>query len=84
MEPPWVPKPNVVYAKNLDELRDTSDVEDIKFDTKDEMFFREFSTGAVPVRWQREMIDSGVFDELNSLEPNGHKAVGASRTCVIL
>lgn len=79
-----MPKPNVVYAKNLDELRDTSEVEDIKFDTKDEMFFREFNTGAVPVRWQREMIDSGVFDELNILEPNGHKAVGASRTCVIL
>lgn len=76
-----MPKPNVVYAKNLDELRDSSEVEDIKFDTKDEMFFREFSTGAVPVRWQREMIDSGVFDELNSLELNGHKA---SRTCVIL
>lgn len=84
MEPPWVPKLNVVYAKNLDELRDTSDVEDIKFDAKDELFFREFSTGAVPVRWQREMIDSGVFDELDSQEPNGHEVMGASRTCVIL
>lgn len=79
-----MPKPHVVYAKNLDELRDTSEFEDIKFDTKDEMFFREFSTGAVPVRWQREMIESGVFDELNSLEPNGRMAMRASRTCVIL
>lgn len=85
VDPPWVPKPNVVYAKNLDEMRDTSEVEPIKFDAKDEMFFREFSTGAVAIRWQKEMIDSGVFDELNSLEANGHMvAAVASRTCVLL
>lgn len=85
VDPPWVPKPNVVYAKNLDELRDTSEVERIKFNAKDEMFFREFSTGAVSVRWQKEMIESGVFDELDSLEPNGHMgAAVASKTCVLL
>lgn len=85
VDPPWVPKPNVVYAKNLDELRDTSDVENVKFDAKDEMFFREFSTGAVTTRWQKEMIDSGVFDELNGLETNGNRgAAVASSTCVLL
>lgn len=85
VDPPWVPKSNVVYAKSLDELRDTSEVENVKFDAKDEIFFREFSTGAVAFRWQKEMIDSGVFDELDGLESNGHRgAAVASRTCSLL
>lgn len=84
MEPPWVPKSNVVYAKNMDKFRDTSEVEDIGFDAKDEMFFKEFSTGAVSIKWQKEMIDSGVFDELNDPEMNGHETVRTSRMCIIL
>lgn len=84
MEPPWVPKSNVVYAKNMDKFRDTSEVEDIGFDAKDEMFFKEFSTGAVSIKWQKEMIDSGVFDELNDPEMNGHETVWTSRMCIIL
>nr|XP_046245724.1 rhodopsin kinase grk7-b [Scatophagus argus] len=84
VEPPWVPKPNVVYAKNIDKFRDTSEVEDITFDAKDEKFYKEFSTGAVTIQWQKEMIESGVFDELNKLELNNHKTVWASRMCIIL
>lgn len=61
-----MPKPNVVYVKDADEFKDNSDIKDVTFDTKDEKFFREFSTGAVSMQWQKEMIDSGVFDELNS------------------
>lgn len=82
--PPWVPKSNVVYASNIDKFRDTSVTEDVKFDAKDMMFFKEFSTGAVSIKWQKEMIDSGVFDELNNPELNGHKAVWTSRLCIIL
>ncbi|XP_044058794.1 rhodopsin kinase grk7-b [Siniperca chuatsi] len=86
VEPPWVPKSNVVYAKDTDEFRDTSEVEDIKFNAKDEKFFEEFSTGAVSIRWQKEMIDSGVFDELNDPKRNGHgcEAAWKSRMCIIL
>uniref|UniRef100_A0A8P4G776 G protein-coupled receptor kinase n=1 Tax=Dicentrarchus labrax TaxID=13489 RepID=A0A8P4G776_DICLA len=86
VEPPWVPKSNVVYARNTDEFRDNSEVENIKFDAKDEKFFNEFSTGAVSVRWQKEMIDSGVFDELNDPKLNGHgcESVWTSRMCVIM
>uniref|UniRef100_A0A3B4G0P1 G protein-coupled receptor kinase n=1 Tax=Pundamilia nyererei TaxID=303518 RepID=A0A3B4G0P1_9CICH len=71
LEAPWVPKPNVVYAKDADEFKDNSDIKDVTFDTKDEKFFREFSTGAVSMQWQKEMIDSGVFDELNSAKSGG-------------
>lgn len=86
MEPPWVPKPNVIYAKNMDMFRNTSEVEDVNFDSKDELFFKEFNTGAVPIRWQNEMIESGVFDELNSSESNNSskESVSLSRMCIII
>ncbi|KAI4874352.1 hypothetical protein NFI96_022202, partial [Prochilodus magdalenae] len=68
IEPPWVPKANVVYAKDMEDIRDFSEVKGVEFDADDKEFFREFSTGAVPIPWQQEMIDSGLFDELN--DPN--------------
>uniref|UniRef100_A0A8C1TV05 G protein-coupled receptor kinase 7b n=1 Tax=Cyprinus carpio TaxID=7962 RepID=A0A8C1TV05_CYPCA len=56
--PPWLPKPNV---------------KGVEFDASDEnFFFNKFSTGAVPISWQQEMIDSRLFDELNN--PNRKKA----------
>lgn len=67
-----MPKPNVVYAKDTGDIRDFSEVKGVEFDANDEMFFKEFSTGAVPIPWQQEMIDSGLFDELN--DPNRKKA----------
>ncbi|XP_029301655.1 LOW QUALITY PROTEIN: rhodopsin kinase 2-like [Cottoperca gobio] len=86
VEPPWVPKSNVVYAKNTDEFRDSSTVEDIDFEFKDEQFLKEFSTGAVSINWQKEMIDSGVFDELNNPQLNGHGCDTGweSSVCIIL
>lgn len=86
VEPPWVPKSNVVYAKDTDEFKVTSEVNDVKLDAKDEKFFREFSTGAVSIQWQKEMIDCGLFDELNDPKLSSHdrEAVWRSRTCIIL
>ncbi|XP_059188133.1 rhodopsin kinase grk7-b [Centropristis striata] len=83
VEPPWVPKSNVVYAKDTQEIRDISDVEDVSFNAKDDKFFKQFSTGAVSITWQKEMIDTGVFDELNNLEQNGKKTMWESRMCII-
>ncbi len=86
--PPWVPKPNVVYAKDTGDIRDFSEVKGVAFDANDKKFFKEFSTGAVPIPWQQEMIDSGLFDELN--DPN-RKKVGLddddeqkSKSCTLL
>ncbi|XP_057695134.1 rhodopsin kinase grk7-b [Corythoichthys intestinalis] len=86
LEPPWVPKPNVVYTKDTSYFNDTSELGDIELDAKDENFSKEFSTGAVPVSWQKEMIESGLFDELNRSERNGHNQVMAwkSKMCIIL
>uniref|UniRef100_A0A667YFW6 G protein-coupled receptor kinase n=1 Tax=Myripristis murdjan TaxID=586833 RepID=A0A667YFW6_9TELE len=80
VEPPWVPRSDVVYAKDTDEFRDMSEVKDVELDAKDEKFFKEFSTGVVSIPWQREMIDSGMFDELNE----DCEAERKSRSCVIL
>ncbi|XP_072317903.1 rhodopsin kinase grk7-b [Eucyclogobius newberryi] len=85
VEPPWVPKSNVVYAKDTGEFQVISEEEDMALNDRDEKFFKEFSTGAVPVRWQKEMIESGVFDELNCFQTNGHGFEKAkSRTCVMM
>lgn len=55
------------------DIRDFSEVKGVEFDASDEnFFFNKFSTGAVPISWQQEMIDSRLFDELNN--PNRKKA----------
>uniref|UniRef100_A0A7N6FJ72 G protein-coupled receptor kinase n=1 Tax=Anabas testudineus TaxID=64144 RepID=A0A7N6FJ72_ANATE len=79
--PPWVPKSDVVYAKDVNEVKDSSEVQHVELDAKDEKFFKEFSTGAVPIQWQKEMIDSGVFDELDGLDCD---AAFKSSMCIIL
>lgn len=82
------PKPNVVYAKVTDDIQEFSEVKGVEFDANDKTFFKELSTGAVPIPWQQEMIDSRLFDELN--DPN-RKKVGLddddeqkSKSCTLL
>uniref|UniRef100_A0A1A8C6R9 G protein-coupled receptor kinase n=1 Tax=Nothobranchius kadleci TaxID=1051664 RepID=A0A1A8C6R9_NOTKA len=88
VDPPWVPKPNVVYAKDTGDIAEFSEIKGIVFDAKDEKFFTEFSTGAVPIQWQQEMIDTGLFDELS--DPNRKEGGGGldgdkkSGTCILL
>uniref|UniRef100_UPI003AACA7CE rhodopsin kinase grk7-b n=1 Tax=Centroberyx gerrardi TaxID=166262 RepID=UPI003AACA7CE len=71
VDAPWVPRSNVVYAKDADEFRDVSEIEGVTLDAKDEKFFKEFSTGAVSIPWQKEMINSGLFDDLNDAQRMG-------------
>ncbi|KAM9315672.1 rhodopsin kinase GRK7 [Gastrophryne carolinensis] len=68
MDPPFVPDPSVVYAKDIADIADFSEVKGIEFDEKDAKFFKRFASGAVPITWQQEIIDTGLFDELN--DPN--------------
>lgn len=88
VDPPWVPKPNVVYAKDTGDIAEFSEIKGIEFDAKDDKFFKDFSTGAVPIAWQQEMIDTGLFDELN--DPNRKEGGGdpdeekKSGTCIVL
>ncbi|XP_053316539.1 rhodopsin kinase GRK7 [Spea bombifrons] len=65
VDPPFVPDPSVVYAKDIADIADFSEIRGIDFDEKDTKFFKKFATGAVPISWQKEIIDTGLFDELN-------------------
>lgn len=90
LDAPWLPRPDIVYAKDTGQIRDFSEVKGVEFNAKDQKFFKEFSTGAVPIRWQQEMIDSGLFDELN--DPNRKESMAEhdcedakkSRSCSVL
>lgn len=88
VDPPWTPKPNVVYAKDTGDIAEFSEIKGIEFDAKDDKFFKDFGTGAVPIAWQQEMIDTGLFEELNDPnrkegggDPDGDKKSG---TCIML
>ncbi|XP_006637774.2 rhodopsin kinase grk7a isoform X1 [Lepisosteus oculatus] len=65
IDPPFVPDPSVVYAKEIGDIADFSEIRGIEFDDKDKKFFKRFATGAVSIPWQEEMIETGLFDELN-------------------
>ncbi|CAL1579363.1 unnamed protein product [Knipowitschia caucasica] len=86
--PPWVPKPNVVYAKDTGDIAEFSDIKGVVLDNNDEKFFKEFGTGAVPIQWQKEMMESGLFEELNDPNrkeaPAGGEESQKSGTCVIM
>ncbi|XP_066475844.1 rhodopsin kinase GRK7 [Tiliqua scincoides] len=83
VDPPFVPDPSVVYAKDVADIADFSEVRGIEFDDKDKKFFKKFATGAIPIPWQEEVIETGLFDELN--DPN--RVVGGdskSGVCLLL
>ncbi|XP_048374140.1 rhodopsin kinase GRK1 [Sphaerodactylus townsendi] len=65
LEPPFVPDPKVVYAKDISDVGAFSTVKGVALDDSDKAFYDEFSTGNVPIPWQEEMVEMGIFDELN-------------------
>ena len=69
-KPEFVPDPRAVYAKSAADIEQFSDVRGVKFDESDTDVYRKFNTGAVSEKWQDEMIESGVFDELNLFGPD--------------
>ncbi|XP_066206583.1 rhodopsin kinase GRK7 [Saccopteryx leptura] len=87
IEPPYVPDPSVVYAKDIDDIGDFSEVRGVEFDDQDTKFFQRFATGAVPIAWQEEIIETGLFEELN--DPNRPAGCGEgnsskSGVCLLL
>ncbi|KAH0626091.1 hypothetical protein JD844_000841 [Phrynosoma platyrhinos] len=96
VEPPFVPDPKVVYAKDIDDVGAFSTVKGVMLDDSDKAFYDEFSTGNIPIPWQEEMIETGVFGELNVWGPKGSiprdldrsappvSATSKSGTCLLL
>uniref|UniRef100_A0A3P8PV07 G protein-coupled receptor kinase n=1 Tax=Astatotilapia calliptera TaxID=8154 RepID=A0A3P8PV07_ASTCA len=92
LPPPFVPDPKMVYAKDIDDVGAFSTIKGVVLDDKDAEFYNDFASGNVPIPWQEEMIETGVFGELNiwgekgklpnDLDPNYVEAKGGG--CVML
>lgn len=78
-----MPDPSVVYAKDVADIADFSEARGIEFDDNDIEFFKRFSTGAIPIPWQEEVIETGLFEDLNN--PNRVVEVDSkSGICLLL
>nr|AUG68906.1 G protein-coupled receptor kinase 1A [Carcharhinus amblyrhynchos] len=69
--PPFMPDSKTVYAKDIQDVGAFSTVKGINIEDSDKEFFDEFATGNIPIPWQEEMIETGIFDELNVWGANG-------------
>ncbi|KAM7111104.1 rhodopsin kinase GRK1 [Molossus nigricans] len=69
--PPFIPDSRTVYAKNIQDVGAFSTVKGVVFEEADKEFFREFATGNCSIPWQEEMIETGVFGELNVWREDG-------------
>ncbi|EHH58727.1 rhodopsin kinase GRK1 [Macaca fascicularis] len=69
--PPFIPDSKTVYAKDIQDVGAFSTVKGVAFDKTDTEFFQEFATGNCPIPWQEEMIETGVFGELNVWRSDG-------------
>ncbi|XP_041127794.1 rhodopsin kinase GRK1-like [Polyodon spathula] len=65
LPPPFVPDSKTVYAKDIQNVGAFSTVKGVNLDDADKEFFDEFATGNIAIPWQEEMIETGVFGELN-------------------
>ncbi|XP_023332004.1 G protein-coupled receptor kinase 2 [Eurytemora carolleeae] len=67
--PPFEPDPHAVYAKDVLDIEQFSTVRGVNLDQGDQTFYHKFSCGAVSIPWQEEIIETGVFTELNVFGP---------------
>ena len=70
-DPPFVPDPHAVYAKDVLDIEQFSTVKGVNLDESDDNFYRKFNTGSISIPWQNEMIETECFKELNVFGPNG-------------
>ncbi|XP_053720809.1 rhodopsin kinase GRK1 isoform X2 [Synchiropus splendidus] len=71
LPPPFVPDAKTVYAKDIDDVGAFSTVKGVQLELKDNDFFSEFASGNMSIPWQEEMIETGIYSELNVWGPNG-------------
>jgi len=64
-EPPFKPDPHAVYAKDVLDIEQFSTVKGVNLDANDS-FYSIFNSGSVSIPWQTEMIDKGIYEELNA------------------
>lgn len=69
--PPFIPDSRTVYAKNIQDVGAFSTVKGVVFDKSDTEFFQEFASGNCSIPWQEEMIETGIFGDLNVWRADG-------------
>ncbi|XP_021962333.1 G protein-coupled receptor kinase 2 isoform X3 [Folsomia candida] len=70
VDPPFVPDPHAVYAKDVLDIEQFSTVKGVNLDATDDSFYTKFNTGSVSIPWQDEMVETNCFRELNVFGPN--------------
>ncbi|KAG9492273.1 rhodopsin kinase GRK1 [Eleutherodactylus coqui] len=75
LPPPFAPDSKTVYAKDIQDVGAFSTVKGINLEDSDKEFFDEFASGNIPIPWQEEMIETGIYEELNAeLNDVGHNS----------
>ncbi|KAH8332615.1 hypothetical protein KR074_007148 [Drosophila pseudoananassae] len=69
LDPPFVPDPHAVYAKDVLDIEQFSTVKGVNIDESDTNFYTKFNTGSVSISWQNEMMETECFRELNVFGP---------------
>ncbi|KAL3173705.1 hypothetical protein MRX96_041514 [Rhipicephalus microplus] len=67
LEPPFVPDPHAVYAKDVLDIEQFSTVKGVNLDASDDSFYSQFNMGSVSIPWQTE---TECFKELNVFGPS--------------
>ncbi|XP_022107170.1 G protein-coupled receptor kinase 5-like isoform X1 [Acanthaster planci] len=70
VDPPFVPDPKAVYAKDVLDIEQFSTVKGVNLDQNDDKFYSKFNSGCVTIPWQNEMVETEVYKELNHFGPN--------------
>jgi len=73
LDPPFVPDPRAVYAKDVLDIEQFSTVKGVRLDAEDNKFYGKFNTGCVSIPWQNEMIETECFHELNAMYTAGNE-----------
>ncbi|KAM7015566.1 LOW QUALITY PROTEIN: rhodopsin kinase GRK1 [Tautogolabrus adspersus] len=71
LTPPFVLDSKTVYAKDIGDVGAFSTVKGVQVEDKDGEFFNEFASGNISIPWQEEMIEMGIYSELNIWGPGG-------------
>ncbi|XP_050304755.1 G protein-coupled receptor kinase 2 [Anthonomus grandis grandis] len=74
VDPPFIPDPHAVYAKDVLDIEQFSTVKGVNIDENDATFYSKFNTGCVSIPWQCEIIETDCYHQLNQFGPNNTRS----------
>ncbi|TFK01157.1 NFU1 iron-sulfur cluster scaffold-like protein, mitochondrial [Platysternon megacephalum] len=74
IDPPFVPDPSVVYAKDVADIADFSEIRGIEFDDKDKQFFKKFATGGSRRGFETARAEKGCADVCGPRPGSGRRS----------